>query len=88
MISGTTLLEYRDRYDTKTYVRKRITKTLIPFLIWSVIGSLYQFFVVHGVAYTGILTYVNDLINTKFIPIYWFFPLLFIFYLIVPMRIF
>lgn len=84
MISGTTLLEYRDRYDTKTYFRKRITKTLIPFLFWSVIGSLCQFFVVHGVAYTGILAYFNDLINTKFIPIYWFFPLLFILYLIIP----
>lgn len=85
MMSGATLLEYRDRYDTKTYFRKRVTKTFIPFLIWSVIGSLYQFFVLHDVEYTGILSYCYNLINARFIGIYWFFPVLFILYLIIPL---
>ena len=31
MISGSTLLDYRDHYDTRTYAIKRVKKTVIPF---------------------------------------------------------
>ena len=34
MITGITLMNYRDKYDTKTYFKKRIIKTVIPFLTW------------------------------------------------------
>ena len=60
-------------------------KTLIPFLAWSVI-----FFIINY--YNGL--YINDkidlgffleqLINTKVMPVYWFFPVLFIIYLSIP----
>lgn len=35
MISGTTLLEYRSRYSTKTFFKKRFAKTGTPFVFWS-----------------------------------------------------
>lgn len=33
MISGCTLIDYRNKYSTKIYFKKRINKTLIPFII-------------------------------------------------------
>lgn len=35
MLSGATLMRYSDRYDTKTFFRKRLKRTLIPWLVWS-----------------------------------------------------
>lgn len=32
MISGITLIDYRDRYDTKEFLKRRIKKTVIPFI--------------------------------------------------------
>ena len=34
MLSGATLLNYHEKYDTKTYFRKRALKVLIPAAIW------------------------------------------------------
>lgn len=36
MISGATLLNYRKRYTTAVFFKKRFGKTLVPFLIWSI----------------------------------------------------
>ena len=41
MISGCTLIDYRNKYSTKIYFKKRINKTLIPFIIWSMLALLY-----------------------------------------------
>lgn len=35
MISGATLIDYRDRYSTKEFLKRRFKKTVIPFLFWS-----------------------------------------------------
>lgn len=69
MISGATLIDYSDRYDTKKYFVNRINKTVIPFLVWSLIGRVY-----------GILT-GND--GTFFI--YYFFLNLFGVYICIPL---
>ena len=42
MISGANLIDYHKRYDTKTFFEKRIHKTLIPFICWSIIGLFYM----------------------------------------------
>ena len=36
MISGATLINYRKRYTTMEYFKKRISKTVIPFLFWNI----------------------------------------------------
>lgn len=42
MITAATLVDYSDRYSTKEYFKKRLTKTFIPYIIWSVIGKIYE----------------------------------------------
>lgn len=39
MLSGATLIGYHKKYDTRTFLRKRIKRTLIPFLAMSCIFS-------------------------------------------------
>ena len=38
MVSGATLMDYSKRYSTKEYFKKRFFKTVIPYLVWSLIG--------------------------------------------------
>lgn len=42
MISGATLIDYRERYSTGTFLKKRFKKTVIPFFVWSIVGLVYQ----------------------------------------------
>lgn len=35
MITGATLLDYTKKYSTRVYMKKRVLKTFVPFLIWS-----------------------------------------------------
>lgn len=50
MISGATLLNYRKRYTTAVFFKKRFGKTLVPFLIWSVISAILVYFVLEALA--------------------------------------
>lgn len=40
MLSGATLMNYREKYDTKTFFKKRVIKVLIPFIIWAIIITI------------------------------------------------
>lgn len=87
MISGATLLDYRERYSTKQYFAKRIKKTLIPFLAWSIIGLIYNIGVLKSIniyEVTSLFIY-NGIMSTSFVSIYWFFPSLFCIYLSIPL---
>ena len=42
MISGANLMDYRKRYDTKTFLIKRTKKTIIPYIFWSLFGCNYK----------------------------------------------
>ena len=85
MISGATLLDYRERFSTRQFFIKRINKTLIPFLFWSIIGVFYRFAVRDWswdqYSVKGILLRI---LNTNVVDIYWFFPALFGLYLSIP----
>ena len=85
MISGATLLDYHDRYDTKTFFIKRVKKTVIPFLAWSVIGLLYMlYYKVYSVSEIGERFLINNILNTNIISIYWYFIPQFAVYLFFP----
>lgn len=43
MITGVTLINYRDKYSTKKYFKKRFDKTVTPFVAWSIIGFIYLY---------------------------------------------
>lgn len=81
MLSGANLIDYREKYDTKTFFEKRIKRTVIPFIFWSLFGIL----VYRGI---GQFIHIKDtftlITNTKIVPIYWFFPIIFSAYLSIP----
>ena len=86
MISGATLIDYRERYDTKTFFKKRISKTLIPFICWSIIALVYQIYGHKSIDINtlDIKTIYNGIVNTSYCGVYWFFPSLFCVYLCIP----
>ncbi len=86
MIPGVTLLDYRKRYDTKTFFKKRANKTLIPFLIWSVIGLLVLSPFKEELSLKGMTVkrFIDLVFNCKILSIYWFFIALFALYMCIP----
>ena len=86
MISGATLIDYRKRYDTKTYLKKRFAKTLIPFLFWSIAAILIHLFWLHDLPSEAYQPFelINRFLNALFIPVFWFFIPLFVLYLTIP----
>ncbi len=87
MITGITLLDYQDRYSTGEYFRKRIEKTIIPYIAWSLIGVVFLVQTdkraLHDVSIKWVL---NGLLSTGgIISLYWFFKPLFCVYLAIPL---
>lgn len=88
MLTGATLMNYRKRYDTGAFFKKRIFKTLVPFIIWSIIGICWSVFYTKGMKISDINTpakFISAVINCKGMGIYWFFPALFSVYLTIPL---
>lgn len=85
MITGATLIDYKDSYNTKTYFKKRIMKVLIPYLFWSAIAIIIRLgkkeFLLEEISFSFIL---EKLLTGSSFAIYWFFPTLFIIYLVIP----
>ena len=85
MLSGANLMGYRKRYDTRTFFKKRVAKTFIPFVIWSILFYLLRFGVEHGANQNFGLKQFFELFFTNGIePVYWFFFPLFALYLAMP----
>ena len=47
MISSVTLMDYQKRYNTKTFLKKRFSKTVIPFLFWTFVGLVFDIVFLH-----------------------------------------
>lgn len=85
MISGANLLGYNKRYSTKQYFKKRLLRTVVPYLIWSTIFICITI---------GTDPIIRNNLDFNFFwksyilggasPAYWFFPFLFFLYLIIP----
>lgn len=81
MLTGATLIEYRSRYTTKEFYKKRFMKTFVPFAFW---GFVFMLCYVCGHEIgcrdavmrvtTGRIPYTN----------YWFFIPLFMIYVFMP----
>lgn len=83
MLSGATLMNYRRRYSTKVFLKRRFLKTGVPLVIWTVF--FYVFYRTQGtIAWTGWRAFLNSVINFSIVPVYWFFPPLFMVYLSLP----
>lgn len=85
MVTGATLMDYREKYSTKEYLLKRFFKTVIPFLVWSLIGLSIK--IINGEVSMDSLSFVkviNMILNSEINMVYWFFIPLFAIYLAIP----
>ena len=84
MLTGATLMDYREKYDTKTFFKKRFSKTLIPFISWSLLALVWKVATKQIESPIGPRSLINLIINTQIIDVYWFFIPLFAVYLCIP----
>lgn len=86
MISGATLMDYREKYSTKEYFIRRLIRVGIPFVVWKIgcvlaLGHLpYRHFLSKETAFI----FVNEFFNSSVVSVYWFFLPLFVIYLTIP----
>lgn len=84
MLTGATLLNYRDRYNTKTFFKKRVLRTVIPFFVWSLIMFAFRLFAVHSLEWAGVGDLIHRVLVGDVQNVYWFFYVLFGLYLSIP----
>ena len=73
MLTGANNMGYRDKYDTKTFLLRRMKKLLIPYLFWSAV--LYLYTTIRFTDTTPSVTgYVFGVLQNNIEIIYWFFP--------------
>lgn len=74
MISGATLMNYREKYDTKTFFKKRFIKVLVPFIFWAIF--MFVWLIATGKLnlseYNGIKDWLNAFFSNKEQSIYYF----------------
>ena len=78
MITGANLLEYRKKYDDKTYFKKRFSKVVIPYFIWSII-----FYIIYNKGF-NLGVFIDKFLNCNIESVYWLFPLIIWIYLLIP----
>lgn len=85
MLSGATLLNYREKYSTYLFFSKRVTRAVIPFLLWSFI-LLFHSWYVDKFPYKNLQEVINAIFQTKLLygEIYWFFIPLLSLYCLIP----
>lgn len=85
MLSGATLMGYREKYSTRVFFKKRLMRVVLPWLFWSV------FFLIWKTA-NGQLTWenysikevINSILSCRVEDVYWFFPVIIGMYLFMP----
>ena len=85
MITGATLMDYRDRMSTSEYLSRRWRRVGIPFLFWSVVAVVYWYLVAWHMGEDwqvfDPIRIVVAIVNGDVNAYYWFFPTLFSAYL-------
>ena len=85
MITGVNLLNYREKYDTFVYFKKRVLRTVIPWLAWSFLILAWKLVTNQMILEERTAGYVLNLVlNYKVENVYWFFGELFACYLAIP----
>lgn len=81
MLSGANLFGYRSKYSTKDFFKKRFSRTVIPFIVWSLIVAVEKQINPFEI---GVRTFIGKLFNCSIENVYWFFIPLFAVYLSMP----
>lgn len=84
MLSGAKLMEYRNRYSTKEYLKKRLLRVGIPFLFWNAFYMVYQRVLSPQVSFHSVREFLSMFLNSEFQDRYWFFYPLFAVYAAIP----
>lgn len=86
MISGATLLDYKDKYSTKTFFKKRLSKVVIPWIVWSIFGLFYCLYTKQiNSSDINFVYIINGIFNSKFQDVFWYFPVCISVYLAMPL---
>lgn len=85
MLSGAKLFTYRQKMDTETFLKKRIFKILIPWLIWCILWLNYRVVVSRSIHITSVRELVvilyKGIFNNELQGIYWFFiPMIMVYF--------
>ena len=85
MLTGATLLDYRSKYSTYDFFKKRVTRTLIPFILFSILYIIHNYFI-FNIRYDSVSKAINDIFNTRiaYANVFWFFIPLLMLYLVIP----
>ncbi len=83
MLTGATLMRYRDRYSTREFAIKRIKRTVVPFLFWSVFWY-FVMIVIRAAQPFSVVDMISRIAGCGVLQIYWFFYALFAVYLSLP----
>ena len=89
MNSGATLLDYRQKYSTKTFILKRLRRVGIPFIVWSILYYIYD--IIYR-AFPGPLQhphpsftdFINAFASNNINNLFWFFYSIIALYLATP----
>ena len=65
MLTGATLMDYRKRYNTYEFIKKRFSRTMIPFLFWSVVAIVWCVLALKCLKWSGVSSPIK-LINVIF----------------------
>ena len=85
MLTGATLMNYREKYDTKTFFKKRFSKVLIPFLFWSSVMFIWKIFIIKTLKVNGVVELINDFFKYKHEYTYYFMFVILGLYLMMPL---
>ena len=80
-------INYNKRYTLKEYIKKRVSKTIIPYLAWSILGLIIKVFYLKSVLPETVTPeyVISGILQGNIIGIYWFFIPLFCVYLSIPL---
>lgn len=84
MLSGAKLLDYRKRYSTKEYIKKRLLRVGVPFLFWNIFCVIYHFSLGLEPTANSVKEFISMFFNSEFQAPYWFFYPLFAIYAAIP----
>ena len=85
MNTGATLMDYRKKYDTKTFFQKRLKKVLIPFIFWACVMFIWRIFILKTLEIHGIVDLCNAFFFSKEEDTYYFLFIIIGLYLIMPL---
>lgn len=86
MLTGATLLNYRAKYTTKEFFARRLKKTLLPYLVFGTLLTLFGLCLGSLTINSShpLISIMDIFINNRMESIYWFFLVLLGIYLAMP----